>query len=479
MNHIPAAAAPSLAPPPRHRPVAGAPPRRRAGHLLLAIATLTAGARAARADDGPPGAAAHAPTPLRLTCDYPVLDLPFNAGGGDGDQLAWPSMAQAVGATACVYQLGHKGIQLGIRQLTPRPLWQRLGVATFDLLMPGRPLGTAWMHEEWHRTILSLRGIASHNQVYDLAFFGGVVSVSRVADADLAALKRDHNPDLVRLAAAGIESYHELDTALEKDEFFRGTTVDNRVLLWLDVLGGIAYVGSSLLDQVDDLEREGHRAEHTEHDKDILGHDVTSWVYDLFRPDEAYADRGVHPGGAGVDRYIGSGDLNAEERRYLKLHSGLALLNLVDPFLFGRGAFTRGDVRWNATLRHHLTSFGGAADLHLFLASRTTGNLFLAVHAYHNKLRPFVGLEAQLLDRELGHGLRLSSRAMLWQQPRDQAFRTRAGALGGLASARLATALGHRHHATVELEAKSAGWVAGSPYLDASVAMRLGLELGF
>lgn len=440
---------------------------------LIAFSILTAGAGVAIADDG------EARAPLRLTCDYPVLDAPFNTGGWNVTEVAWPSMPQALGATSCVYQLGHMAIQHGIRQLTPRPLWQKLGVAAFDLLMPGRPFGTAWLHEEWHRSLLTLRGIDSYNEVYDLKFFGGVVAISHVRDADLAVLKRDHNPDLVRLAAAGIESDHELTTALEKDEFFRGTTVYNRVLLWLQAINGVAYVGSTLLDQIDDLEREGHASEHTEDDKDILGHDVTSWVYDLFRPDEAYGDRGVHPNGAGVDRYIRRGELTTDERRYLQLQAGLALLNFVDPFLFGRGAFTAGGVRWNATLRHYLTPFGAAIDSNLYVASPATGNLLLTVHSYYNKLRPFVGLEGQFLDRSLGDRFRVSSRAMVWQQPRDQAFRTTRGSLGGLASARLAMRLAPRHHATLEVAAKSAGWVAGNPYLDANVSMRLGVELGF
>lgn len=442
----------------------------RAAGWLISTSILVASAPSAIADDG-------APAPLRFTCDYPLVDAPFDTGGWGSADLAWPSMAQSLGATKCIYELGHAGIQYGIRELADRPLWQKLAVAAFDLLMPGRPFGTTWLHEEWHRSILTLRGIASHNEVYDFEL-RSVVRISHVRDADLAALKRDHNADLVRLAAAGIESDHELNLALEKDEFFRGTTVYNRVLMWLEAINGVAYVGSSLLGTIDDLEREGHESEHTEAEKDILGHDVSSWVYDLFRPDEPYADRGVHPG-AGVDRYISRADLRAEERRYLKVQAGLALLNFADPFLFGRRGFTTRGVRWNATLRHHLTSFGAAVDANLFLASRATGNLFLVAHSYYNKLRPFFGLEGQLLDHELGPGLRLSARAMVWQQPRDQAFRTRSAALGGLASARLGIRIASRHYATLEAEAKSAGWVAGNPYLDATVAMRLGVELGF
>lgn len=435
---------------------------------LAALALTLAIARPAAAED-----------PLRLTCDPVVADLPFNAGGWDGDELEWPSMPESLTLSKCLYQLGHKGIQRGLREVAERPLWGQLGVVAFDLLMPGRPGGTAWSHEEWHRAVLSVRDIDSYNQIYDLRFFGGgIVAVTDVRDADLAALKRDHNPDLVRLAAAGIESYHELDLALEKDEFFRDTTVYNRFLLWLNAVNGVAYVGSSLLDSVDNIEREGHETEDSEDDKDILGHDVTSWVYDLHRPDEPYADRGAHPNGAGVDRYISRGDLSDAEKRYLKIQAGLALLNFVDPFLFGKTAFTTGDVRWNATLRHHLTSFGAAIDGNLFLEAPRLGRAFFTLHSYYNKERPYVGLEAQVIDRPVGP-LRLTARAMLWEQPRDQAFRTTAGTFGGLVGARAAVSVTGWFRPTVEVEAKSAGWVAGNPYLDAVVGARVGFEATF
>ncbi len=418
--------------------------------------------------------------PLRIECEYALVDVPFNAGGWGAGSLEWPSMGQAQSLSKCVYQLGHLGIQEGIGLLADPPIWGQLGVVVFDLLMPGRPFGIGWNHEEWHRAVMTVRGIDSYNEVWDFEGFGGILKVSHVTDADLAALKRDHNPDLVRLAAAGIESHYELNTALERDAFFRGTNVFNTFLLWLDAVEGSAYMFSSLGSTPDDFEQESYETELTEEDKDFVGHDVTSWAYDLFRSDQAYEDRGTHPGGAGVDRSISRDDLTDAQRRYVTLQAGLSLLNFVDPFLLGVTDFTTPiageDVRWNATLRHHLTSFGNAVDVNLFLSSGVLGNVFFVLHTYYNYERPYVGLEAQVLDRPLTDWLHLSSRLMLWEQPDDQAFRTTGGSFGGLAGARLAWRLAPWFRPNLEVEAKTTGWVAGNPYLDEVFSARLGFE---
>ncbi len=420
---------------------------------------------------------------LRITCEYPLVDLPFNAGGWTFRAIEWPSMAQSLSLTKCIYQLGHKGIQAGIRALVDRPIWQKLGVAAFDLLMPGRPLGTAWLHEEWHRSVMTVRGVDSYNEVYDFKLFTGILRVSHVRDAELAALKRDHNPDLVRLTAAGVESSYEMNLALEKDELFRRTTVYNRVLLWLNAIQGAAYVASSQINTPDQFEEESYATEHTEEVKDFVGHDITGWAYDLFRPDEPYASRGIHPGGAGVDRYISRSDLTSGERRYLALQSGLSLLNFVDPFLFGKTYFRASvderEIRWNATIRHHLTSFGNSIDANVFLASTPIGDAFFAVHGYTNANRPFFGIEGQLVDRPLGNLLLWSPRVMIWQQPRAQAFRTSSGTFGGLVGSRLSAPVAPWFRPYVEIEAKSAGWVAANPYLDAVFTTRAGVASTF
>jgi len=63
--------------------------------------------------------------------------------------------------------------------------------------------------------------------------------------------------------------------------------------------------------------------------RDFVGMDFTSWVYDLFRPNEPYTNRGIHPSGVGIKRYIKTSDLTKEEQSYLKLQGFLSLFNFI------------------------------------------------------------------------------------------------------------------------------------------------------
>ena len=76
--------------------------------------------------------------------------------------------------------------------------------------------------------------------------------------------------------------------------------------------------------------------------------------------------RGAHPSGVGLDRYIRFSDLNEKEKSFLRLQARLSLFNLLDPFLFGFAGLEGEDARWNLRASHHLTSFGGVVNAHLF-----------------------------------------------------------------------------------------------------------------
>src|SRR5207245_4339015 len=176
---------------------------------------------------------------------------------------------------------------------------------------------------------------------------------------------------------------------------------------------------------------------------DFTVHYFTACVYDLFRPDQPYAARGMHPSGVGLRRYIRESDLTDAERAYLHRQGRLAVLNLLDPNLIGLS----GD-RFSAVAAHVLTPFGYTIDLDAFIRPR----LFIALHDYRNHERNFPGIDATLLDQ---------IRVALWQQPAHELFRDRGGRLGGLVSVRV-----HRWNMFAEVEATSAGGVAGNVQLD-------------
>lgn len=421
--------------------------------------------------------AAQVSAPARLF-ELPLLDAPYNFAHG----YRAPSMQQSLSVTTNFYEASHFGIQ---KVWGERKWLARGSVLLFDYFTIAVPFADAWLHEEWHRVALGNRGIGSRNDVYDLGnIFSEAISVSHVRDEDLIRLKRDHPQDMVRVKAAGIEAEYQLITQLEKNRFFRNARSWNTALYWFTALNSIAYVGFTDQAEVDSITDEANRTENTFEVRDISGHDFTAWVYDLHRPDEPFEARGAHPSGVGIDRYIKISDLTPEEVAYLERQGRLAYLNLWDPNLFGLHGFTVRNplsgrpLMFNLAARHLLTSFGHTVDANIFLKQNAI-NLFLVLHSYANGARRFPGVDAQLLDLPVtigGKQLALSPRAAVWLQPQDQQFRTTSGAAGGLAAIRVDYPLAARFGSYVELEGKTAGWVAGNVHLDPNLSLRLGVS---
>jgi hypothetical protein len=406
----------------------------------------------------------------------PLVDLPANTVDG----YAAPSFRQSLELTRSVDVLGRRLIYDGFG---PEHRVAGLFVAAgFETLVSVLPLGSAWMHEEWHRAALRRRGITSYNGVYDFDLLAETISVSHVSDEDLARFKREHPAEFVRAAAAGHESELHLVLALEKDAFVAGPQPYEILPLWLTLAQTVAYLNVSAGSGGDELTDELDAEDGADvARRDWVGLDFTAWTYDLFRPDEPYEARGTHPSGVGIDRYRTTRDLTPEERDFLRKQARLSFLSFLDPQLVGRARFGgRGaDAwRWNVALRHQLTSFGYAVDGHVFLGKRQN-DVLVTVHSYFNHDRYFPGVEVALLRRPLlvaGRTLELSALAALWLQPEAQRFRTREARTGGLVS--LDVQLGGRGvRPYVAVVAKSAGWVAGNVFLEKNLSVAAGLRL--
>jgi hypothetical protein len=405
--------------------------------------------------------------------EIPFVDLPYSARFGGRA----PSMQQSIDVTAGVYDAGHLAIQHAWGTHTRLA---KVTIATVDYFAISAPLADAWLHEEGHRAVLGYRGIGSRNDVYSLNLLATSISVSHARDEDLARLKREHPAEFVRLKAAGMESEYEMVTRLEREQFFRGGRAWHTALYWLTTIGSVAYLADS--SGTDEMTDDFNRDERTVAVRDISGHDYTAWVRDLFRPDEPFEARGVHPSGVGVNRYTKNTDLTPDEQRYLYHEGRLAFLNFLDPNLLGiRGFAVRspvggGRMRANLAMRHQLTSFGHTVDAHVFLNQGQT-NLFVVLHAYANRARTLPGLDVEMVDHPLtlgGRRLELSPRLAIWAQPAGQAFRTTEARLGGMAALRVRVPLTKRLGALAEVEAKTAGWVAGVVQLDRAVNVRFG-----
>lgn len=447
-------------------------PSFRMSAMLRALRSLTLAALVvapidlARAQDS-------AAVPVRI--DLPLVDAPYNARFGGRA----PSMPQSLGVTAGVYDVGHVAIQRAWGTHT-RLAKATIGVA--DYFVTAAPFADAWLHEEWHRAVLGARGVGSANDVYRLRLLAPTISVSHARDDALAQLKREHPAEFVRLKGAGIEGEYQLLTRLERDRFFRGNGAWHQALYWLTTLNSVLYVADT--SETDSFTDDANRDERTVAVRDISGHDFTAWVRDLFRPGEPFEARGVHPSGVGVNRYTKTTDLTLEERRYLHREGRLAFLNFVDPNLVGVHALTvhrSADgtaLRANVGLRHYLTAFGHAIDANVFVQRGAT-NLFVVLHAYDDDARTLPGVDVELVDRPVtlaGRRVQLSPRLALWAQPAGQAFRTTDARAGGLAALRMRVPVTRHLGALAEVEAKSAGWVAGVVQLDRAVNVRLGVS---
>ncbi len=452
----------------------------------LAIAAAFAlAATAARGQEPPSHPAEPRPLantgPLRL--DLPVLDLPFNVSSA-----YWaPSPSQAL-ALARDFSTGADwAVDLGFQGLAggdpARRSWtaEWLVLAGVALVTLELPFFSAWSHEEMHRSVLARRGIGSRNGVWDLHLFSESISVYGVADGDLARLKAEHPAEMARLAAAGMEGDIELARSVAADNFFdrRDWRVDVTMLLLLRV-SVVAYMFTCDSAEGDRFTDEANAREPDPLERDIVGLDCTSWAYDLQRPDEPYAARGPHPSGVGVNRYRKRTDLTSGERPLLSQAAWLSLLDLADlsiwpvsfpvPWDPEGGRFTFG-------LAQEMASFGQALILDLYWRLRTA-SVRTTARVYLSEYLALPGLEVEWVRLPLPLGparLDLTVGAMLWLQPSSGRYAGRTAAAGGQIKVRAGVGLAPRVGAYAEIQAKTAGWVAGTLPLEAAVELRLGL----
>ena len=411
--------------------------------------------------------------------DFPAFDAPYNTTNGGRA----PSMQQSLALGIDFYEASHGLIQ---RAWHGRRWPTVLSITAWDFFTSGvvpLPGADPWVHEEFHRAVLGRRAISSFNDVYSFNPTKPGLYVSRVTDEDLIRLKRDHPQELVRASAAGIEGDYLLVQGLERNGFF-GRSSGWHLPIYLGAkLVSIGYIWSAHLDRVNADTDQLNQMERSDISvRDFTGHDVAAWVYDLHRPDEPYAARGVHEGGLGIDRYIKPSDLTPDEMRYVEQQGWLSLINLIDPFLLRPRGFTVTNpvndksVQISARGGHLLTPFGYTIDADVVLQQGLVG-LALEVHTYvsHNKTLP--GVDLSLVEYPIGKSIVASPRLALWLQPANQRFDAVSSTGGGLLGCRFDWRVRHGMGLYVDLEGKSAGWVAGSEYLGATGTVKLGMTI--
>jgi len=424
--------------------------------------------------------------------DLPILDLPFAIESAKSGQL-WNSfsMEQSLAVTQDLHRINyHLNNRLWDKWIEPDSKRSRTlnrvaanlssGLIDYVFTYYGIVFSAQWLHEEYHRNALTLNGIPSYNETYNRFTSGHANgSISRVRDEDLVRIKRESPQELVRSFAAGIESEYLLLRGLQKDNFYRRSEHPNILLNLLLTKHTVNYVNQfrkkDYNASIDSMNAHGL----TVNSRDYVGWDFTPWVYDLFRPDEPYEARGVHPSGVGVDRAIKTTSLSGEEYSYLKKMGRMQYLNFLSPFMLGiHRIHLNGETSFNFALRHYLTSFGYDLTADFFLNLKGKDYL-VALHGYRNKERFLPGIEMEL---PAIHVWKLSDTqywilypaAVLWLQPGS--FYSRSGHPGGLVRLRAAYPLNSRWRLNATFEGKTKGWVAGNPYLKANASFRVGFS---
>lgn len=445
-----------------------------------------------------------------LTGDVPLLDARFDfASQGMQFQVAspWnPSIAQAVGLGTAFHEAAFHGIDRGVDWLGRRgrdsgscthekfDLAKGVTGAAFLALTSFTPLGLFWVHEESHRAVLSYRGVASHDELDDFPLFSlNGIGINHLSDSDLVQFKRLYPHDLIRAEEAGYEGQQQFVVQMERTEFTEGDPCPVNlplVLYWYSDVSNVAYLEICATSLGNSLTAMFNRADGANvAARDFDGLDYTAWVYDLFRPDEPYAARGVHPSGVGINRYITAAELAPSERRFLRQEFYLSLTSFLDPQLFGYRGITLGrsasrpdgdpPLLASADVRHYLTSFGHTISLD-FTFRHGRKSLYASLLSQQNQKAWFPGLDVQVAGLPLGSSSRapcFSPRLMLWTQPSGQNFTTTADTPGGLLAAKIDWPLSRAFRIGAQLEAKTSGWVAGNVALDP--ALDVSLTVGF
>jgi hypothetical protein len=264
----------------------------------------------------------------RLLLDLPLIDAPFvwhaaqmsankrmgltdgtNATPNAGDLLRGyenPSMQQALAVTknlhATNYYFTNK-LWNGIIRPKDRKSYLlnrvlanvQAGVVDYALAYKLMVFGPAWMHEEFHRSGTTLRGIPTFNETY-YRFGGGIpsASVSHVSDADMVRFKQEAPNELVRSFASGIEAQYALVRNMQQDNFFQRTQYPNvamNILITNQAVGYVRQFRAADYDQsIDTMNFYGEEMA----ERDYVGWDFTAWVYDLHRPDEVLRGIAAH-----------------------------------------------------------------------------------------------------------------------------------------------------------------------------------------
>ncbi len=135
-----------------------------------------------------------------------------------------------------------------------------------------------------------------------------------------------------------------------------------------------------------------------------------SWVKYLFEPNAFYI------------RNTKSGDLNNDEKFYLKRSSLFSFINLISPQMFGIKKFRISEkTRFTFSFNYLRTIFGEMFEQNFWIShNNNLSGLFLRQYINHEKTG--LGIEYKLYDTKLAKNILLTSNINYWHQPTQLSF---------------------------------------------------------
>lgn len=399
-----------------------------------------------------------------------------------------PSMSQSLSLTASIYSATHFGVDKLFEKssFSKKKRKEFLHFSTLfisDFILVYAPGGDGWLHEEYHRAVMNRFHINSFNDMNTFPIGSELISVNSIKDEDLIRFKKESPYDFIRMHVAGIEGEYLLVDKLQRNNFFYRQNTSHEMLYILATVNSAYYVTiCSNPSEANKTTDELNAKETNIKDRDFTGLDFTAWAYDLFKPNEPYENRGIHPSGVGIDRYIKTTDLDDKALKYLRNQGRLQWLNLISPMIFFNKAIVLNEnFRYNFAVRNLLTSFGNDISLNVFLQKKKH-NFVLAYHHARNYNKSFPAVQVELFEHPViikNTKFLISPKIITGLQPKDQSFTSSKSEFLGLASCRIDWIPKSIIKPYFEVVAKTDGWIAGNAYLNSNLSLKFGLTAWF
>jgi len=151
-------------------------------------------------------------------------------GHGFFSSYANPSMAQSLAVSTDIVSSFHFGVKalfdnwdlnVSIGLLDLKSFLYDLGLIYGNLfLLFYIPGGEGWVHEEFHRAVMTRHKVNSFNDMNTFPIGAELISVNSITDEDLIRFKAESPTDFVRMHAAGMEGDLVLLDNLRRNSFF-------------------------------------------------------------------------------------------------------------------------------------------------------------------------------------------------------------------------------------------------------------------